>query len=303
MISLKPLSLDTGVGIENLYRQIVEALEETKISEPLFLDCTNISFVRPESIIALITVARLWHRSTAQKVHLHNIPPSVHQYLERMDLFTQCESWLVETQQLPEWKRFDRAAESATLLEVLPIASDEGQNTRDLLVAQKRASRILRTWFDAETGEVVKLLAMLSEIGSNVCHSQDRGFVVIQRYRDLSVKRDSGRVAMVVSDLGIGIEQSLRNKPIGNGQATAHLEEESDYILHALQLGVTGRNEIAGLGLPRVKQLVAQWNGVLVIRSRRSRIQASAEGVRKRNDLIDIPGTQVTILIRGALDA
>jgi len=64
---------------------------------------------------------------------------------------------------------------------------------------------------------------------------------------------------------------------------------------HALQLGVTSRNEIGGLGLPRVKELVEQWAGLLVIRSRHSRIQASSEGVRKRNDLSGIPGTQVII--------
>jgi len=235
MMCLKPTSLDSGIGIEYLYQQTLAILQKDNPKEALSLNCSGIRFVRPESIIALITVARLWHQATGHKTYLHNIPVLVHKYLERMDVFTQCNLWIEEDEQLPEEQRFGRSANSTTLLEVLPIASDEQQNTQDILVAHKRASHILRTWFDAENDSIERLLSMMSEIASNVSHSHDQGFAVIQRYQDSGVRRDGSRIVMAISDLGIGIEASLRNKPVyASGVPLAHPITGADYILHAL---------------------------------------------------------------------
>ncbi len=303
MICIQPTNLNTQAGIERLYGQVATALTGERRAEPLSLDCSWIAFVPPEGIVTLITVARLWHQATGRRIRLCNLQSQVHKYLERMDLFTQCAAWLVEEQPLPAWERFDRSANSATLLEVLPIAGDEGQNCRDVLVAQERASRIVAAWFDADANAVGRLLTMLAEIASNVVHSGDRGFAAIQRYRGPNMYRLGSRVTMAIGDLGIGIEASLRGKTNGGaGLPASRLEVGSDYLLHALQLGVTGGNTVGGLGLSRVKDLVEQWDGLLVIRSRRSQIQASAEGVEARDDLADVPGTQVTIFVRGALE-
>jgi len=300
MMHLKPIGLDTGLCIERFYGQVTSALAEGNRAGPLVLDCTWVTFVHPESIAALITAARLWHRVTGFRVHLQDIPLRVHQYLDRMDVFTQCSSWLVDDQPLLDAQRFDRSRNSLTLLEVLPIASEEEQNSQDIQLAHQRAAHIIDAWFDADEHAVWRLLTMFSEVASNVVHSKDRGFAVIQRYRRPGTRRDSSRVVMAIADLGIGIEASLRNKPaVASGEPPLQLVAGSQYLLHALRLGVTARRTIGGLGLSHVKGLVEQWDGLLEIRSRRSSIQARAEGVQERNDLPDIPGTQVTIAVQG----
>lgn len=126
-------------------------------------------------------------------------------------------------------------------------------------------------------------------------HSRDRGFALIQHHK----RQSGGRVSISVGDLGIGIEASLRVQ----GARLLLAENEavptgSDAILRALELGVTGRGEVGGVGLHRVRAIVDDWQGTLVIRSCQSRVQIVAGEVRTRNGLAKVPGTQVTITVR-----
>jgi hypothetical protein len=220
-----------------------------------------------------------------------------------MDLFRHCDAWLEQEISLAEDERFGRSLASYHLLELLPISSDEEQNAADVVTAFTRARRIVEAWFDADEASVGRLLTMLTEITSNVVHSQDRGFVAIQRYRSSDRSHVGSRVTIAVGDLGIGIHGSLHRK-----FATSPLASEvplvtgSDYILHALQLGVTGRPTIGGMGLYQVRRLVEEWQGSLVVRSFGSMIEISDRGVLTSDSLAMIPGTQVTIRVRGSLE-
>src|SRR5262249_42791582 len=153
-----------------------------------------------------------WHSETGERVRLCNLRPDVHQYLERMDLFHHCDEWLEQDETLPEEARFGRSLASFNLLELLPISGDEEQNTEDVVMAFTRARRIVEAWFDADEAAVGRLLTMLTEITSNVVHSQDRGFVAIQRYRSTDRNQVGSRVTIAVGDLGIGIRGSLHRK-------------------------------------------------------------------------------------------
>jgi len=303
MAQLKPTNLSASPSIEQFYGQVKSALTKCPQIDPLVVDLSWVGFVPPEGIIALVTAARLWHGATGCPTLLHNLRPDVHAYLERMDVFSQCGAWLQEERALVEGERFDRSRASSNLLEVLPIAGEEEQNAQDVTVAVTRARQIVDTWFDADTAAVGRLLTMLSEVTSNVVHSRDSGSAVIQRYRAGDARQLGSRVTMAVGDLGIGIEASLCSKPSHRLKAQAgRLGTGSDYIMHALQLGVTSRSTIGGMGLYQVRSLVEDWQGSLTIRSGGSMVRISAGGIERSDDLTDIPGTQVTITVKGSLE-
>ena len=300
---LRPVSLNGVRTIERFFQDVAEALATCSPLQPLILDLAFVTFIPPEGIIALTTVARLWHSTTGRRVRLVNLRTEVHGYLERMDVFERCAEWLEEEHELADEERYDRSRASVNLLELLPIAGDDQQNAQDVTAAVERAGRIVTTWFDADSAAVGRLLTMLSEIASNVVHSHDRGFAVIQRYRSREVSHVGSRVVIAVGDLGIGIRASLRTRsgipllPDGVSLSTG-----SDFILHALNLGVTRRETPAGLGLYLVRSLVEEWQGSLVIRSHDSMIRMSADGFERADGLADITGTQVTITVRGSLE-
>jgi hypothetical protein len=297
MTTVRLAGLDSSSGIEQFYEQAVAALAKCDWSDRLILDLSRVVFVRPHGLIALVTIARLWHAKTGCRVELVDIRPDVHAYLERMDLFARCGPWLEVCEPLADDARFDRSPASPNLLEVLPIASDEEVNASDVAEALERVGLIVDTWFDADASAVGRLLTMLSEIATNVVHSRDRGFATIQRYRRGPSHRSS-LVAFAVGDLGIGIEASLRRRP--GRPLDPGLHTGSDYIHHALRLGVTSRGSIGGMGLYQVQKLVEEWNGVLIIRSRRSVVRAGADGIRTYDGLTDIPGTQVAVFVQGS---
>jgi hypothetical protein len=101
-----------------------------------------------------------------------------------------------------------------------------------------------------------------------------------------------------VGDLGIGIEESLGQQ--GARLGLAHGEAPpvgADAILRALQLGVTSRGDVGGVGLHLVNTLVKEWRGTLAIRSKQSSVRLVAGEAQSKNGLIEVPGTQVVITV------
>jgi len=285
--------------VEELYRQI-NVVQCTGAMGPLHLNLSLVPFLPAEGLIALVSVARLWYRWTGTRTVLTCMSSSVHRYLERMNLFTQCVLWLDQDCELKQEDRFDRSSVSSRLLEIMHIASDERQNALDVIDAIRRARLILMTWFDVDTAAVGRLLTILSEIASNVVHSQDEGFVVIQRYRDGRNFSCGSRVTVTIADIGIGIEKALQHSHSSiKRDDNCELYSGSDYIHHALRLGVTSRDTVAGMGLPQVKNIVEDWRGTLTIRSSRSIVHFVENACSTCDNGAEIPGTQVTISVRG----
>jgi hypothetical protein len=297
---LSLLNLNNHILIERFYTHL-HLLHTSGLEGPLFLDLSSVSFVPPHGLLALVTAARLWHRWTGNGVILGYMQPKVHRYLERMDLFTTCASWIEQDNELPVGQRFDRSPESVRLLEVMRIASEEDQNARDVVSAVQRAQHIITAWFHADEMIVGRLITILCELATNVAHSRDQGFVLVQRYADFTLPSSGSRMTVAIADLGIGIQTSLsekfRHMP---SDAPNMFPRGSDYLYHALQLGVTSRDVIAGTGLYRVNTIVNEWQGSLTIRSARSMVHFEGQNMQVHDDLADIPGTHISINVRGS---
>lgn len=292
---IRPISLDTPYQVEAFYEDLSVAIAWGY--KRLVVDLAQVSFVRPDGVIALVTAARLWHTWTGHRIVLINMQQRVHCYLERIDLFGSCAAWLMQDHELSTTEQWDRNPESASLLELLPIAGDEERNARDVGSAVGRAGQILRRWFDAHDNAIRRVMTLISEISSNVTHSLDHGFAVMQRYRDGT--RMGSIVVIAIADLGIGIKASLNSKPQGLILHNTRTPlAGSEFILHALDLGVTSRAEIGGLGLPRVKTIVEDCQGSLRIRSFSSEVLFIGHEMQARDNLVEIPGTQVIIEVR-----
>jgi hypothetical protein len=219
-----------------------------------------------------------------------------------MDLFMRCSAWLDQDQEPNELERFERKPDSERLLELTPIASDEEQNAADVRAAVDRIHHILVNLVYRDRRPVGQLCTMLSEIAQNVVHSLDLGFAIVQRYREnpSAVFSLGYRVIISVADLGIGIERSLASNDSCLTRAVrAELTSGSDYILKALELGVTSRRTAGGMGLHQVRSIVNDWEGTLSIRSSHSFVQIAGDTISRRDDLVEVPGTQVTIAVRG----
>jgi hypothetical protein len=297
---IAPAAPDSSLQYEALYAMITP-LQDSYSTQSLPVDMSSISFVYVDGLLALTCIARLWHRWTGYRLRLQHLDPKVHRYLERMDLFSQCSEWLEQDRLLDEGDRFNRKPYSERLMEVTPIPSDEQLNEGAVQEALHRMRAILDSSTSRDPTSVIRLCTMLSEITQNVVHSLDQGFAIVQRYRTPgSAIVQNYRVLISVVDLGIGIESSLRRSPVplllDNG---APLISGSDYILKALEVGVTSRASGGGLGLHHVRGLVQEWRGTLTIRSGRSRVQISSDTLTRTDALAEIPGTQVTIEVHG----
>src|SRR5579859_4304087 len=265
---LTPPSFTGPDAIEKFYLQFNNALA-TRIHDSMAFDFRGIPFLTPDEILAVVSAARLWHRETSQSVTLH-VQKKVQMYLERMDVFALCSDYLVPGIAVDE--RWDRSDESRKLLELMPIASQEDENAENVTDALRRAGSILLTWLEDES-RADAIRNLFSEVAENIVHREDVGYAIIQRYSDSLT--GGSRVHIGISDLGIGIQESLCRQNPGLKEA---FQEGSKYILHALNLGVTGGNTIRGVGLANVKKTVAGEKGVLTIRTMRSKIRFQEDG-------------------------
>lgn len=294
-----PVALANRNDAEALYRRLVAV--PSQANEPLRLNLAHASFVGVDGLLALVTIGRLWHSRTQQPVILCNIPPTVHQYLERIDLFSTCGGWIKQERELPSSERYDRVSESVRLLEIMRVDSNEGQNAKDVARAIGRANHILSNWFGRDLQATGQLCTMLAEIASNIVHSADHGYAVIQRHRDPDNPLFGSRIWIAIADLGVGIEGSLSSQHSRlEPQVRKQLRRGSDYLLQSLEMGVTARRTAGGTGLHWVRSMVQDWRGTLSIRSRRSLVVINEDKLTRRDDLIEVPGTQVTIFIRGS---
>jgi hypothetical protein len=289
------LEASAVTGLELMYGSLVRARAEDP--EPLRLDFAKTKFIDAEALIGLVLAANTWMRWTGQRTTFQNIAPNVHQYLERMNVFSECAHCVDQDRILDPFERLGRSSSSAKLFELAPISSQGASNETDVVRAVQRARQILGAF--GQGGDAVgRLLTMLSEVSGNVIHSLDRGFAAMQRYKDGA---RGGRVVISVGDLGIGIRESLTRKPSFNG-TNSRLKNGSDFILEAMKMGVSSRDTVAGTGLSHVRNLVEGWKGSLRIRSCRAAVWIEGNRVSVQDDLVEFPGTQVTINIRGTLE-
>ncbi len=265
---------DKGEDAEAFYAAALRSRSGT-------LDLSDVTFIRPYGIVALVCAARMHTAQTDEPLRLCHLQSRVHQYLERIDLFRVAGDYLRADAPLSE--TWDRSQPKPKMLELTPISGEQ-----DVFHVIVQAERIFRYWLHKRN--LGNLLGVLSELCSNVYqHSRDPyGMVMIQTHE--AVQKEQVRVRVAIADMGIGVRGSLEARFGILGTAPL------DYLRAAMG-GKTARHTgRGGLGLRIVEQTVGAGGGYMWLRSETAALLTDGAGtVRTWKNLPHVPGTQVAV--------
>jgi len=256
------------------------------------IDLRDISFIDPYGMLGLLEIGELCMLEDVKKTVLLPLSNEVCAYLERMDFFTHARRYFsLDQSTCQTTNQKSRSPESDVLLEITPI---ERSNDIHAIVGtvRDRAQAILATHLHYDDRAINSFIVALSEVCQNIIeHSENKGFVGIQKYRFQSMNKNVVKIA--VMDIGIGFRKSLSGR--------FKLRSDLDAIDKALLHGASRyEDEGRGHGLAAVRRFVEQWQGKISIRSgtaRLSIIPAWARGKAKESNLIAFPGSQINILL------
>ncbi len=253
------------------------------------IDLRDTSFIDPYGMVGLLEIGELCMLEDVKKTVLLPRSPEVLRYLERMDFFTHARRYFsLDPMQPPS---SSSGGDSDVLLEITPI---QRANDIHFIVGrvEERAQSILARHLRYDEKAVAGFIVALSEICQNIIeHSENKGFVGIQKYRYPSLGKNIVKIA--VMDAGIGFRRSLA--------ARFKLASDIDAIDKALLHGASRHeDEGRGHGLAAVRRFVAQWQGRLSIRSGTARlalIPAWSRGRERETGLQNFPGSQINIIL------
>ncbi len=256
------------------------------------IDLRGVSFIDPFGMLALLEIGELCALEDVRKIIILPQSGDVHRYLERMDFFTNAKRYYsLEYASSESTGRFSRSADSDVLLEITPI---ERSNDIHFIVGKvrDRAQAILARHLHYDDRAINGFIVALSEICQNIIeHSENKGFVGIQKYRFQNLNRNIVKIA--VMDVGIGFRKSLSGR--------FKLRGDLDAIDKALLHGASRHEEAGrGHGLAAVRRFVNQWNGKLSIRSGTAKLSLIPEWARGREQergLTFFPGSQINIML------
>jgi anti-sigma regulatory factor (Ser/Thr protein kinase) len=256
------------------------------------IDLGDVSFIDPYGMLGLLEIGELCMLEDVRKTV--RLPRSVEvcAYLDRMDFFTHARRYfsLDHPQYQPPLQKI-RNKESDVLLEITPV---ERSNDIHVIVGtvRDRAQAILERHLRYDDRAINSFIVALSEVCQNIIeHSENKGFVGIQKYRFQKLNKNVVRIA--VMDVGIGFKKSL------SGRFT--LRNDREAIEKALLHGASRyEDEGRGHGLAAVRRFVSQWNGKLSIRSGTARVSLDPPWGGRRapeRGLVPFPGAQINILL------
>jgi anti-sigma regulatory factor (Ser/Thr protein kinase) len=256
------------------------------------IDLRDVTFIDPYGMVGLLEIGELCMLEDVKKTVMLPHSREVCAYLDRMDFFTHARRYFTLDQSPCQTaNQKSRSPESDVLLEITPI---ERSNDIHAIVGtvRDRAQAILATHLHYDDRAVNSFIVALSEVCQNIIeHSENKGFVGIQKYRFQSMNKNVVKIA--VMDVGIGFRKSLSGR--------FKLRGDLDAIEQALLHGASRyADEGRGHGLAAVRRFVEQWQGKLSIRSgtaRLSLIPTWARGKAKESNLITFPGSQINILL------
>lgn len=262
--------------IEAFYNRI----QETTPAQAYEIDMSQVSFIRPYGLLALVIAGRHLRQVSGNKILLNRMQLKVHQYLERMALFEIENNWFDVDSPLQE--RWNRDPKTANLLELTLVSTIE-----DVNAVVSRAENIYSKWLSIS--HINNLINVLSELCTNVFeHSGDRyGCVLIQKVEI----QGQVVVRLAVGDLGCGIPGSLINhcKSSDINDTLGYLIE----VMHGKTTRSTGRG---GLGLRQVERIAGMTGGYLWLRSHDAAITSFGSGkIQGCANLAFIPGTQIAV--------
>lgn len=256
------------------------------------IDLRDVSFIDPYGMLGLLEIGELCMLEDVKKTVMLPQSGEVCAYLERMDFFTHARRYFsLDQSPCQTINQKSHSPESDVLLEITPI---ERSNDIHAIVGtvRDRAQVILATHLHYDDRAINSFIVALSEVCQNIIeHSENKGFVGIQKYRFQSMNKNVVKIA--VMDVGIGFRKSLSGR--------FNLRGDLDAIEQALLHGASRyEDEGRGHGLAAVRRFVDQWQGKLSIRSgtaRLSIIPPWARGKAKETNLITFPGSQINILL------
>lgn len=253
------------------------------------IDLTGTTFIDPYGMVGLLEIGELCMREDIQKTIVLPRSADVLRYLERMDFFSHARRYFfLEPMQPPS---AGAAGETDVLLEITPI---ERANDIHFIVGrmEERAQTILSRYLRYDGKAINGFIVALSEVCQNIVeHSENRGFVGIQKYRYANLERNIVKIA--VMDTGIGFRRSLSGR--------LKIRGDLDAIEQALLHGASRHDDAGrGHGLAAVKRFVQQWQGRISIRSgsaRLSLIPKWARGRERESGLANFPGSQINMVL------
>jgi len=259
------------------------------------IDLRGVTFIDPYGMVGLLEIGELCMLEDIKKTVLLPRSVEVLRYLERMDFFSHARRYFtLEPMQPPAT---GIGGETDVLLEITPI---ERANDIHYIVGrvEERAQAILAKHLHYDSRAINGFIVALSEICQNIVeHSENKGFVGIQKYRYPSLNRNIVKIA--VMDAGIGFRRSLASRFKLKGD----LEAIEKALLHGAS---RHEDEGRGHGLAAVRRFVEQWQGRLSLRSgmaRLSLIPKWARGRERELNLIKFPGSQINIILPEVLNS
>ncbi len=256
------------------------------------IDLRDVTFIDPYGMVGLLEIGELCMLEDIKKTILLPRSAEVQRYLERMEFFESAKRYFsLDPMQVPSTPAADKAVDSDVLLEITPI---ERSNDIHYIVGrvEERAQTILVKHLRYDDRAINGFIVALSEICQNIVeHSENKGFVGIQKYRFPSLGRNIVKIA--VMDAGIGFRRSLASR--------FRLKGDLEAIEKALLHGASRHeDEGRGHGLAAVRRFIDQWQGRLSIRSgtaRLSIIPKWARGKEREQNLTNFPGSQINIIL------
>jgi anti-sigma regulatory factor (Ser/Thr protein kinase) len=256
------------------------------------IDLSLVSFIDPYGMVGLLEIGELCMLEDVRKTIILPRSVDVCRYLNRMDFFTFAKrSFSLVDTSTDAAEKYQRSSTSDVLLEITPI---ERSNDIHFIVGRvrDRAQAILAAHLHYDERAINGFIVALSEVCQNIIeHSENKGFVGIQKYRYPSMNKNIVKIA--VMDAGIGFRKSLS----GRFKLKSDLEAIDKALLHGAS---RYEDEGRGHGLAAVRRFVTQWNGKLSIRSgtaRLSIIPAWARGNAEQRNLTFFPGSQINIVL------
>ncbi|MBI5308782.1 MAG: sensor histidine kinase [Planctomycetes bacterium] len=296
---------------EETFEQVLQHL----LNPPTVIGLKDVAFIDPCGMVGILEIGELLKSKGIRKTLQLPKSEDVLKYLERMDFFRFAEDYFDLEFPNPPAPPFVKAANPLTpplknrvlagflgqkylrsnysdvLLEITPIESSDDIH---FIVGKvkDRAKSILAKHLHYDDRTINGFIVALSEVCQNIIeHSENKGFVGIQKYHFNSINKNVVKIA--VMDIGIGFRKSLSER--------FSIEDDMEAIEKALLRGTSRyADEGRGHGLAAVRRFVNQWNGKLSIRSGTARfsiIPAWARGKEKEANLADFPGSQINILL------
>lgn len=260
--------------------------------ESTLIDLRDTDFIDPYGMVGLLELGEFFKSDGVQKILYLPKSDEVLKYLERMDFFKFADKYFKSEPSRPQLsERYLRSSYSDVLLEITPI---ERSDDIHFIVGKVkgRAHAILEGHLHYDERAINGFIVALSEVCQNIIeHSENRGFVGIQKYHFKNIGKNVVQIA--VMDLGIGFKKSLSER--------FPLKNDLHSIEKALIHGASRHGEIGrGHGLASVRRFVNQWDGKLSIRSGTARLSIIPKwswGKEKEENLTYFPGAQINIML------